>query len=325
MGTQEELAALCLVTCCDEFLGIVEALVHEGALAGVETLHIGLELHVLGIVLGLGYRTGYDERGTGIVDEHRVYLINDGVMMLALDKVLGAGSHVVAEVVETELVVGTEGDVAVICALALVAVGLMLVDTVHGQAMEHVERSHPLGVTLGQVVVDGNYVDSLAGEGVEEDRERSDEGLALAGGHLGDLALMQDGTADELHVIMDHVPGDLIAAGDPVVLVYGGVAFDMYEVVIDTEVTVELGGGHLDELVLRETACSGLHDGESLRKDLVEALLDGLVLVLHKLVRLGGELFLLGHGEVSLQCLADLLDARLERSLHFAELLPEGG
>ena len=65
-------------------------------------------------------------------------------MMLALDKVLGAGSHVVAEVVETELVVGTEGDVAVICALALVAVGLMLVDTVHGQAMEHVERSHPL-------------------------------------------------------------------------------------------------------------------------------------------------------------------------------------
>ena len=201
----------------------------------------------------------------------------------------------------------------------------MLVDTVHGQAMEHVERSHPLGVTLGQVVVDGNYVDSLAGEGVEEDRERSDEGLALAGGHLGDLALMQDGTADELHVIMDHVPGDLIAAGDPVVLVYGGVAFDMYEVVIDTEVTVELGGGHLDELVLRETACSGLHDGESLRKDLVEALLDGLVLVLHKLVRLGGELFLLGHGEVSLQCLADLLDARLERSLHFAELLPEGG
>ena len=35
-----------------------------------------------------------------------------GEMMLTLDKVLGGHRHVVAKVVETEFVVGTEGDVA---------------------------------------------------------------------------------------------------------------------------------------------------------------------------------------------------------------------
>ena len=44
----------------------------------------------------------------------------------------------------------------------------MLVDTVDAQTMEHIERAHPLGVTLGQVVVDGHHVNTIAGEGVEE-------------------------------------------------------------------------------------------------------------------------------------------------------------
>ena len=201
----------------------------------------------------------------------------------------------------------------------------MLVDTVDGEAVEHIERAHPLGVTLGEVVVDSDHMDSLAGEGVEEDRERSDEGLALAGGHLGDLALMEDGSADQLDIVVDHVPGDLVAAGDPVVLIDGGVALDVDEIVLDAEVTVELRGGNLYELVLRETARRGLHDGESLREDLVEALLDGLVLVLDEFVRLSGELFLLGHGEVALQCLADLLDAGLEGGLDLAEPLLQAG
>ena len=35
--------------------------------------------------------------------------------MLALDQVIGIDGHVVAQVVETEFVVGAEGDVALIC------------------------------------------------------------------------------------------------------------------------------------------------------------------------------------------------------------------
>ena len=52
-------------------------------------------------------------------------------MMLALYKVLHRSGHIVAEVVETELVVCTECNVAGICPLTCLAVWLMLVDTVH--------------------------------------------------------------------------------------------------------------------------------------------------------------------------------------------------
>ena len=59
-------------------------------------------------------------------------------MVLALHQVRHARAHVVTEVVKAELVIGTKGNVAVIGGLAGGGVGLMLIDTVHGQAMEHV-------------------------------------------------------------------------------------------------------------------------------------------------------------------------------------------
>ena len=71
-----------------------------------------------------------------------------------------------------------------------------------GQAEEAVDLPHPLGVAPGQVVVDRDDVDALAVERVEIDRQRGDQGLAFAGPHLGDLALVQDHAADQLHVEM---------------------------------------------------------------------------------------------------------------------------
>ena len=45
-------------------------------------------------------------------------------------------------------------------------------------------------------------MDALAGERVEIDRQRRDQGLAFAGAHLGDRALVQHHAADQLHVEM---------------------------------------------------------------------------------------------------------------------------
>ena len=71
MGTQEELSSLGLVACRYELAGFIEGLVDESPLGLVELLHVRLELEELGLVgLALGDRTGDDERGTGIVDEH---------------------------------------------------------------------------------------------------------------------------------------------------------------------------------------------------------------------------------------------------------------
>jgi len=70
-----------------------------------------------------------------------------------------------------------------------------------------VEASHPLGVAAGQVVVHRDHVDAAAGERVQVAGQRGDEGLSLAGLHLGDLALVEHVAADELDVEVAHPQG----------------------------------------------------------------------------------------------------------------------
>ena len=79
-----------------------------------------------------------------------------------------------------------------------------MLDDADRHAQERVERTHPLGVALGQVVVDGDDVHAAAEQRVRVDGERRDERLALAGPHLGDLALVQHVTAHDLDVEVPH-------------------------------------------------------------------------------------------------------------------------
>ena len=191
--------------------------------------------------------------------------------------------------------------------------------------MEHIERAHPLGVSFRQVVVDGHDVDALAGERVQEDRERRDEGLAFAGRHFGDLALVEDDAADELDVVMDHVPGHFVAAGHPGAVVDGVVAVDRDEVVGDAEVAVEGRRRDGDRLVLGEAAGGRLHDRESLGEDFVEGFLDRGILVLDELLGLVRELLLLGNRNIVLHLRLDLGEPALERRLGLDHPGTEGG
>ena len=108
----------------------------------------------------------------------------------------------------------------------------MLVDAINGETVEHIERSHPFGVTLGEVVVHGNDMNAVACECVEEHGEGGDEGLTFTGSHFCNLALMQCDTAEELHVVVYHFPFQVVASCCPVVVVVGFVAFDCHEVVL---------------------------------------------------------------------------------------------
>ena len=112
-----------------------------------------------------------------------------------------AGGHVVAQVVEAELGVGAVGDVAGVFALPRRVV-VALLDRGDADAERVVDRLHPFGVAAGEVVVDGDDVDAVAGQRVEEDGERRGQRLALAGLHLGDRAVVQDHAADQLHVVV---------------------------------------------------------------------------------------------------------------------------
>ncbi len=165
------------------------------------------------LVGGLVGGAGDDERGAGFVDEDGVDFVDDAVVMAALHLVLDLELHVVAEVVEAELVVGAVGDVGAVGFAALV-VGEVVDDDADGEAEEAVDLAHPLRVAFGEVVVDGDDVNAVAGEGVEIAGKSGDEGFAFTGLHLGDLAGVEDDTADHLHVEVTHLDGAFAGFAD---------------------------------------------------------------------------------------------------------------
>ena len=90
------------------------------------------------------------------------------------------------------------------------ALSCWMMPTDRPEAVE--DRAHPLRVALGQVVVDRDHVDAAAGHRVERRGQRRDEGLALAGLHLRDLALVEHDRAEQLDVEGAHpqlAPADL--------------------------------------------------------------------------------------------------------------------
>ena len=142
---------------------------------------------------------GDDERRARLVDEDRVDLVHDRVRVAALHDSLERHRHVVAQIVEAELGVRAVGDVGLVGLLARAERHHVLdVRGAHAERLEHDLR--PLLVALGEVVVHRDQVDATARERVEVERLRRDEGLAFAGLHLGDVALVQDDAAHQLHV-----------------------------------------------------------------------------------------------------------------------------
>src|SRR6185312_12095792 len=171
----------------------------------VHVLLQGRDDHVDTIV-EIGRRLGGtrdDERRARLVDEDRVDLVDDGVVQLALHVALDRVLHIVAQVIEAELVVRAVGDVAAVRQL-LLAIRLPVDDGADAHPEELVDAAHPLGVATGEVVVDGDEVDAAPFERVQIERRGGDERLAFAGLHFRDGAAVQDHAADELHVVVAH-------------------------------------------------------------------------------------------------------------------------
>ena len=253
-------------------------------------------------LLGLA---GDDQRRPRLVDEDVVDLVDDRERALALHPAVELVDHVVAQVVEAELVVRAVGDVGGV-GLApgdgaevdqplvggreagLEQVARVVGDDADRQPEEVEDGPHPLGVAAGQVVVDGHEVGAAPAEAVERQGEGRDEGLALARLHLGDLALVEDDAADELDVEVahaqrplarlagggEHLGRDLVEGGpQPLVL---ALAAGLAEVAATLRVgVVELVVGRL--VARRDLVHLGLDDLDPLA-DLVVG--EGLELVL---------------------------------------------
>jgi hypothetical protein len=153
-------------------------------------------------------RAGDDQRRARLVDQDRVDFVDDGVGMATLDHVLQPVLHVVAQIVEAVFVIGAVGDVARIGFLALGIVEAMD-DHADREPEKIVDLPHPFAIAAGEIVIDRDDMDALAGQRVEIDRKGGHQRLAFAGLHLGDIALMQHHAADQLDVEMPLAEGSL--------------------------------------------------------------------------------------------------------------------
>ena len=133
------------------------------------------------LVGGFLRRPRNDQRRARLVDEDVVHLVHDREVELSLHVFLERELHVVAQVIEAELVVRTVGDVREIRFLALdrakaleavvldqifgiVKEACVVDDRCHAETQGVINRSHPLHVTPRQVVVHGDEVRALSPE-----------------------------------------------------------------------------------------------------------------------------------------------------------------
>ena len=191
---------------------------------------VGVEL-----VGRLARLTADDQRRARLVDEDRVHLVDDRVAQPALHAPVELLGHVVAEVVEAQLVVGRVRDVRRVrlapCArteMLQTRIRMRVVDELRvvdeGQVLpsddtdrhpeEVIQRCVPAGVASSQVVVDRHQVRPASFEGIQVQRQGRDQRLAFAGLHLGDPSLVEHDAADQLHVEVAHAEGALRCLAD---------------------------------------------------------------------------------------------------------------
>ena len=181
-------------------------------------LQRGGDLEGAAVAGGIDRRPGLrqDQRHAGFVEQDGVGLVEDGhrqagqqrqvrsCAVAGLDAGLRAGlqcagaqharvmfaaaAQVVFQVVEHQFLGGHEGDVAAVGAHALVA-WCQRHHAAHAQAQRGIERSQCLAVALHQVVVGGHQVHPHLAQRRSGSGQGGSDGLAFAGGHLGQAAL----------------------------------------------------------------------------------------------------------------------------------------
>ena len=110
-----------------------------------------------------GCRARDDQRGTSLVDQNRVDLIDDHEVMTTLDHVFGALRHVVTQIIETEFIIRSVRNIGVVLLAAFFRL-LSNQHAAHGESQEVVDASHQIRLVLRQIIVHGHNVNALTGQ-----------------------------------------------------------------------------------------------------------------------------------------------------------------
>ena len=160
-------------------------------------------------IRGLSALSGNDQRRTRLIDQDGVHLVDDAVMQRALNQLLLVDDHVITQVIKAQLVICDIGDIAVVGFPALI-IGIRIQDHPDRQTQPTVNRTHPLSITLSQIVIDRDDMYTFPVQRIQVGRKGGYKGLTFTGTHLGDTTLMQDHATDQLHTEGFHAKYTII-------------------------------------------------------------------------------------------------------------------
>src|SRR5690606_27113882 len=275
---EERQPAVLFVSFGDQFFGFVQILCDKLLLGFHQLEDTGLQF-IEFVFVATRYGPRNKQRCPGFVDKDGVDFVDHSVVVTALYQLLGIAGHVVAQIVETEFVVGAIRDIGAVRIAPGFGGRPVLVDAVHVRAVEHEQRTHPFAVAAGQVVVNGHDMDPSTRKRVEECRKCSHQRLSFPRGHFGNLAFMEGDTTDDLHVVVDHVPCDLIAGRHPFVEPAGFVTDDLYVGVRGRKRDVVGFRRDFEVFVLFKSPGGFAYDGEGFWQDSRQCLLKVLISV----------------------------------------------
>ncbi len=107
--------------------------------------------------------------------------------------------EVVAQEVESEFVVCSVCDIGVVLLLSFGIVELC-VDASCFESERVEDSSHPCGVSLSEVVVDGDDMDAFFVERIQRGGQCCDQRFSFACFHFGDVSFVEGNSSDDLHI-----------------------------------------------------------------------------------------------------------------------------
>ena len=120
---------------------------------------------------GVGDAARNNEWSSRFVNEDRVDFVDDAIEATALHLLGTTHGHVVAQVIETKLIVRSVGDIARILRPLHNGVVHARDDKTYREPKAAMDSAHPVRVSGGEVVVDRHHVHALASKSIEVHRK----------------------------------------------------------------------------------------------------------------------------------------------------------
>ena len=124
-------------------------------------------------------------------------------MKRTLDHVLFIEHHIVAQIIEAELIIRAVGDVRLISFTFLFFRQAVDIEP-NCQAEPVIQFAHFFGIAARQVFVDCHDMDAFFRDGIQIDGHRRSQGFTFTGLHFGNIPLMKRCSSHDLHTEWIH-------------------------------------------------------------------------------------------------------------------------